>query len=159
MPGFDTTAWQMLVAPGKTPRPILDKLNAEVNAIVHTDEITKQFVGLGLVPIGKGSLEELDAFVKSETVRWAQGDHGAPASRDAVAGSIECKGVDDVVTANAALLVALGLIRRSASCAMAEDYPTRPITIIVPYASGGSTEILARMVGQKLEERHRQSRW
>ena len=72
VPGFDTTAWQMLVAPGKTPRPILTKLNAEVNAIVHTEEINKQFVGLGLVPIGKGSLEELDAFVKSETVRWAK---------------------------------------------------------------------------------------
>ena len=71
VPGFDTTAWQMLVAPGKTPRPILTRLNAEVNAIVHTDEITKQFIGMGLVPIGKGSLEELDAFVKSETVRWA----------------------------------------------------------------------------------------
>ena len=71
VPGFDTTAWQMLVAPGETPRPILEKLNTEVNAIVHTDEITKQFVALGLVPIGKGSLPELDAFVKSETARWA----------------------------------------------------------------------------------------
>jgi tripartite-type tricarboxylate transporter receptor subunit TctC len=72
VPGFDTTAWQMLVAPGNTPRPILEKLNAEVNAIVHTDEITKRFVTMGLVPIGKGSLDELGAFVKSETVRWAK---------------------------------------------------------------------------------------
>jgi tripartite-type tricarboxylate transporter receptor subunit TctC len=72
VPGFDTTAWQMMVAPGNTPRPILSKLNAEINAIVHSEEITKQFVGLGLVPIGKGTLEELGAFVKSETVRWAK---------------------------------------------------------------------------------------
>jgi len=72
VPGFDTTAWQMLVAPGGTPTPILDKLNAEVNAIVHTDEITKRFVGMGLVPIGKGSRKDLNAFVKSETVRWAK---------------------------------------------------------------------------------------
>jgi tripartite-type tricarboxylate transporter receptor subunit TctC len=72
VPGFDTTAWQMLVAPGNTPRPILEKLNAEVNAIVQTEEITKRFVTMGLVPIGKGSLDELGAFVKSETVRWAK---------------------------------------------------------------------------------------
>jgi tripartite-type tricarboxylate transporter receptor subunit TctC len=72
VPGFDTTAWQMLVAPGNTPRPILEKLNVEVNTIVQTQEITKQFVTLGLVPIGKGSLNELNAFVKSETVRWAK---------------------------------------------------------------------------------------
>ena len=30
VPGFDTTAWQMMVAPAGTPRPILEKLNAEV---------------------------------------------------------------------------------------------------------------------------------
>ena len=72
VPGFDTTAWQMLVAPGATPRPILQKLNTEVNAIVRTDDISKQFVNLGLVPIGKGSLDELSAFVKSETGRWTQ---------------------------------------------------------------------------------------
>jgi tripartite-type tricarboxylate transporter receptor subunit TctC len=72
VPGFDTTAWQMVVAPGGTPRPILEKLNAEINAIVQSDEITKRFVGLGLVPIGKGSLDELGSFVKTETVRWAK---------------------------------------------------------------------------------------
>ncbi len=59
-------------APGNTPRPVLEKLNADVNAAVQTEEITKQFAAVGLVPIGKGSLDELDAFVKSETVRWAK---------------------------------------------------------------------------------------
>lgn len=71
VPGFDTTAWQMIVAPGQTPKPILEKLNADINAIATSDEIVKQFVALGLNPIGKGSLSELDAFVKSETKRWA----------------------------------------------------------------------------------------
>jgi tripartite-type tricarboxylate transporter receptor subunit TctC len=71
VPGFDTTAWQMLVAPGGTPAPILDKLNAEVNALVQSGDITKKFVDMGLVPIGKGSRKELEAYVKSETARWA----------------------------------------------------------------------------------------
>jgi tripartite-type tricarboxylate transporter receptor subunit TctC len=77
LPGFDTTAWQMLVAPGGTPKPIIARLNAEVNAIVQIDEVVKHFVNAGLVPIGKGSLEELGAYVKSEQVRWA------PVIRDA----------------------------------------------------------------------------
>ncbi len=37
--------------------------------------------------------------------------------------------------------------------ARADDYPTRPVTLVVPYTPGGSTEILARIVGQKLGER------
>jgi tripartite-type tricarboxylate transporter receptor subunit TctC len=35
----------------------------------------------------------------------------------------------------------------------AQNYPTRAVTIIVPYAAGGGTDLLARMVGQKLEQR------
>lgn len=70
LPGFDTTAWQMLVAPGGTPKPIIARLNAEVNAIVQSDEVTKGFVKTGIVPIGKGSPDELAAYVKSEQARW-----------------------------------------------------------------------------------------
>jgi tripartite-type tricarboxylate transporter receptor subunit TctC len=51
----------------------------------------------------------------------------------------------------AALTASLAL---GASAAVrAQDYPTRPITLVVPYTPGGSTEILARIVGQKLGER------
>lgn len=35
----------------------------------------------------------------------------------------------------------------------AQNYPTRPVTIIVPYAAGGGTDLLARMIGQNLEQR------
>ena len=49
-------------------------------------------------------------------------------------------------------LAALGLVAALPGT-MAQDYPTKPVTIIVPYTPGGSTEILARMVGMKLEER------
>jgi tripartite-type tricarboxylate transporter receptor subunit TctC len=34
-----------------------------------------------------------------------------------------------------------------------EIYPSRPVTIIVPYAAGGVTDVLARMIGQKLGEK------
>jgi tripartite-type tricarboxylate transporter receptor subunit TctC len=72
VPGYDTAAWQMMVAPAKTPQPILAKLNAEINAIVNTAEVTKQFIDLGLIPLGKGSLTEIDAYTKSEVVRWGK---------------------------------------------------------------------------------------
>ena len=40
--------------------------------------------------------------------------------------------------------------------AFAQDYPTKPIKVIVPYAAGGGADILARLVGQQLGERLKQ---
>jgi tripartite-type tricarboxylate transporter receptor subunit TctC len=72
VPGYDAAAWSMLIAPAKTPRPILTRLNAEVNAIVNTAEVKQQLVNLGINPIGRGSLDELQAFVKAEEIRWGK---------------------------------------------------------------------------------------
>jgi tripartite-type tricarboxylate transporter receptor subunit TctC len=43
-----------------------------------------------------------------------------------------------------------------ASHASAQDYPTKPIKVIVPYAAGGGADILARLVGQELGTRLKQ---
>jgi tripartite-type tricarboxylate transporter receptor subunit TctC len=50
-------------------------------------------------------------------------------------------------------LAAAGLLLLCVSGAAAENYPTRPVTIIVPYAPGGGTDLLARIVGQELAKR------
>jgi hypothetical protein len=50
----------------------LARLNAEVNAIVNTAEVKQQLVNLGVNPIGRGSLDELQAFVKAEVIRWGK---------------------------------------------------------------------------------------
>jgi tripartite-type tricarboxylate transporter receptor subunit TctC len=55
--------------------------------------------------------------------------------------------------ASIAAVVAFSLSMAVAPSARADDYPVRPVTLIVPYTPGGSTEILARIVGQKLEQR------
>jgi tripartite-type tricarboxylate transporter receptor subunit TctC len=68
----DTVAWQMLLAPGGTPKPILEKLNKNVHEIVHSPVMKEPLQNLGMIPIGKGSLDELNAYVKSETTRWAK---------------------------------------------------------------------------------------
>ncbi len=68
----NTVAWQALLAPGGTPQPILEKLNKDVNAAVHSPGMKTPLEQLGMVPLGDKSLQQFDDFVKSETVRWAK---------------------------------------------------------------------------------------
>src|SRR5271169_4026921 len=49
----------------------------------------------------------------------------------------------------AAVLVSIGL---AAAAARAQDYPTRPVTVIVPSTPGGGTDINARIIGDKLSQ-------
>jgi tripartite-type tricarboxylate transporter receptor subunit TctC len=72
VPGFDWAAWQSVAAPGGTPKEILAKLNGAVNAAIAEPEVVKQLVDLQFIPIGKGSPDELERFVASETTRWAK---------------------------------------------------------------------------------------
>lgn len=70
IPGFAGDSWQMLVAPAKTPKDIVDKLNATTNEILDTPEVTRQLLNLGTTAIGKGKPGDLEAYIESETARW-----------------------------------------------------------------------------------------
>jgi tripartite-type tricarboxylate transporter receptor subunit TctC len=80
--GFDAASWQMIVAPAKTPRPIVDKLHAELVGAVAEPEFRDQIINGGMLPMDNPSVEELQDFVKSEIVRW-----GAVVRRAGLAGS------------------------------------------------------------------------
>jgi len=51
----------------------------------------------------------------------------------------------------------ISLASAAACCAVAADYPTKPIRIVVTYAPGGSTDVVARMLAQQLVENLKQS--
>jgi tripartite-type tricarboxylate transporter receptor subunit TctC len=69
LPDFQVLSWNGLAAPAKTPRPIIDRLNAEVNKILSTAEVKKQLESLGGFPVG-GTPEEFTRYVDSEIRTW-----------------------------------------------------------------------------------------
>ena len=80
LPGFDAVSWFALFAPAGTPKPIVDKLQREVNRILKLPDVARRLAELGLDADG-GPAEELAAYQKSEITKWAKvvKDSGAKA--------------------------------------------------------------------------------
>jgi len=72
LPAFEAVGWQMLVAPAKTPRPIVDRLNRELTDILAQADTKEQILKYGFLPVANRSVAALQEFVKSETARWGK---------------------------------------------------------------------------------------
>ncbi len=69
VPGVYAASWYGLMAPAGTPRPIIDKINAEANKVLQSPEFRKRMVDFG-AEIGGGTPEEFGQFMASETKRY-----------------------------------------------------------------------------------------
>ena len=69
--GYEATIWLGLMAPAGTPKPIIDKLNAAVNAVVKRPDIVKLWSEQGAVPMAM-TPEEFDKFLRGDIVKWAE---------------------------------------------------------------------------------------
>jgi tripartite-type tricarboxylate transporter receptor subunit TctC len=80
LPGFEAVSWFAVFAPAGTPRPVVDKLQAEISRILRLPEVARRLTDIGLEPVGS-SADELAAYQKSEIVKWAKvvKDSGAKA--------------------------------------------------------------------------------
>ena len=56
-PDFEAVSWHMLLAPAKTPRPIVDRLHAEMKKIMNDPAMTEKAAAIGLIPIETPSIE------------------------------------------------------------------------------------------------------
>ncbi len=69
--GFDVTTWYALMAPHGTPPAIVKRMNAELGRALRLPDIGKRFEEQG-VSAGNMSPEQLAAFIRSETAKWAK---------------------------------------------------------------------------------------
>jgi tripartite-type tricarboxylate transporter receptor subunit TctC len=70
LPGFEAVAWYGIVAPPKTPKAILDKINADVNEALGQPEVRDHLRKLSAEIFG-GSIERTSSYMQEEIDRWA----------------------------------------------------------------------------------------
>jgi tripartite-type tricarboxylate transporter receptor subunit TctC len=71
VPGFDATTWHGLVAPAKTPRDVLTKLEAATVAVLHEPAVARRLAALGLTVIASNP-QQFSAYIKTEQQRWTK---------------------------------------------------------------------------------------
>lgn len=69
--GFNVTAWLPMMAPKGTPKPVIDKLNSEINKILKDPEFREQIIKIGIDPLG-GTPEELGTYLRDQIPIWKQ---------------------------------------------------------------------------------------
>jgi tripartite-type tricarboxylate transporter receptor subunit TctC len=70
-PGFESSAWIGMVAPAKTPKPIIDRLGHELVAIIHSQDVREKMLKIYFQAVGTAP-EGLSSLMRSERDRWAK---------------------------------------------------------------------------------------
>lgn len=70
MAGLESGTWYTVLAPAGTSRPIIDKLNRQINAALNEPAFRKRVQDMGVTPMG-GTPEEVTSYIASESARWS----------------------------------------------------------------------------------------
>jgi tripartite-type tricarboxylate transporter receptor subunit TctC len=71
VPGYESTIWLGIMAPAGTPKPVVDKLNAEINKAIGRPEVKAAWDKQGAVALTM-SPAEFDAYLRKDIEKWAQ---------------------------------------------------------------------------------------
>ena len=70
VPGYEATIWLGVMAPAGTPKPIIDKLNAEINKVINKPEVAQAWAKQGAVAMVK-TPAEFDKYLRDDIEKWA----------------------------------------------------------------------------------------
>ena len=71
LPGYEIRSWQGMLAPARTPKPIIEKISKEIASVLQTSEMTETLVNLGADPL-IGGPQDFAAIIKRDLVRYAK---------------------------------------------------------------------------------------
>jgi len=70
LPTFDLKAWYGVLAPANTPKPIVDKLNAEINKALNSPDLKEKLLSIGQEPIAL-DVAQSGKYIQTEIDRWS----------------------------------------------------------------------------------------
>ncbi len=71
LPGFEVMIWQAMVAPSRTPKSVVARLNADIVKSLHTPEMRLRLTSQGLEAVGN-SPEEFSEYIRAEYTKWGK---------------------------------------------------------------------------------------
>jgi tripartite-type tricarboxylate transporter receptor subunit TctC len=69
VPGYSAPTWAGIIAPAGLPKPIVDTLNAAINAAIRSPEMAAFYARIGDEPAG-GTPDEFAALIASDSKKW-----------------------------------------------------------------------------------------
>jgi len=69
VPGYDVSGWYGVVAPAKTPRAAIERINGAVRVVLRQADIREKLLGVGVEAVDV-SPEHFDKLVRSELAKW-----------------------------------------------------------------------------------------
>jgi tripartite-type tricarboxylate transporter receptor subunit TctC len=70
VPGFAVSGWWGMLAPRATPRPILDRIQKDIAAVLATPDVQARLANDGIEPVAS-TPEQFSAFVRDEMAKWS----------------------------------------------------------------------------------------
>ncbi|HEX2367452.1 MAG TPA: tripartite tricarboxylate transporter substrate binding protein [Bradyrhizobium sp.] len=71
LPGYELVAWQGVVAPAGTPRPVVDTLAAQIAKLLSDPATRERFTAIAIEPLPGSTPDSFAAYIKTEVDRWA----------------------------------------------------------------------------------------
>jgi tripartite-type tricarboxylate transporter receptor subunit TctC len=71
IPNFGATSWVGIFAPAKTPRPVIDKLQREIAAVLQADKVKERYAVRGIQPVGN-TPEQFTEQIRADLARWGE---------------------------------------------------------------------------------------
>lgn len=71
VPGYESSAWFGVVAPAATPRPVVTRLNAEINRAIDLPDMKERFAQQGATPMPR-TPGQFGAWIRSEIAKWGK---------------------------------------------------------------------------------------